>query len=391
MIVLENGELKPQDAITLTDFMIIKEPNIPDDKKTTQNNYLILKDDKVTTRKPINFNSVSNFEDMLYFVCNLCPFLCTKNSKITEHVENAHKNKTIRKLPNLKCPACVNVFFHKMSLRSHLIHDHGVGNSDLSQIVQAVVYYANKAKNDEKNKVKPALNNTTASNTNKKNENPPVVPSVNVVTEPNKTADLPKVVFNQKKAEKIFSLIKQEQDSKLRKTHKCSLCKVTLQSSDNMSYHINCHKDNKFICLVCSQMFPAWKNLSSHLWRMHKIDMELYSCDMCEYKSVSLSKLNNTHKPIHSDVRSFICGICKKGFKNSKQLGNHKMTHKSDYERLKYACEVCSKVFSDKRQLRIHMGVVHEKLRPFLCNYCGYKASSKSSLKMHIRQHTGKS
>lgn len=39
--------------------------------------------------------------------------------------------------------------------------------------------------------------------------------------------------------------------------------------------------------------------------------------------------------------------------------------------------------------LRLHKDTVHEKLRPFLCNYCGYSASSRSTLKMHMRQHTG--
>lgn len=54
-------------------------------------------------------------------------------------------------------------------------------------------------------------------------------------------------------------------------------------------------------------------------------------------------------------------------------------------------CELCSKSFSDKRRLKSHMDSVHKKLRPFLCNYCGYKGSCRASLRMHIRSHTGKS
>lgn len=77
-----------------------------------------------------------SFEDMLYFVCNLCPFLCTKETKITEHLENVHKNKISSKLVQLKCPACVNIFYHKASLKSHLLHDHCVENNDINLIVQ---------------------------------------------------------------------------------------------------------------------------------------------------------------------------------------------------------------------------------------------------------------
>ncbi|GJQ79168.1 hypothetical protein Trydic_g5417 [Trypoxylus dichotomus] len=43
----------------------------------------------------------------------------------------------------------------------------------------------------------------------------------------------------------------------------------------------------------------------------------------------------------------------------------------------------------DRRQLRIHTDGVHKKIKPFLCNFCGYKGSTKSSLRMHMRQHTG--
>lgn len=52
-------------------------------------------------------------------------------------------------------------------------------------------------------------------------------------------------------------------------------------------------------------------------------------------------------------------------------------------------CDICHRYFSDKRMLRVHKDTVHNKLRPYLCNYCGYAASCRSTLKMHIRQHTG--
>ncbi|RZC39228.1 zinc finger protein 91 [Asbolus verrucosus] len=357
------------------------------DLKSTVN-YVVLKessgDRSETVKKSSSFaNGANNFEDMLYFVCNLCPFLCTKNSKITEHLENAHKTKTVRKLAHLKCPACPNVFFHKMSLRSHLIHDHGVGNSDINLIIQAVVYYANKAKSSENKKVKLESSFVVESASKKAD------------VEQSKTVHLPKVEIIQTKAKKIFnSMMNQQTITKLigsNKLHTCAvpMCKVTLQSADNMNYHIKCHQENGFICLVCNETFLSWKQLSSHLWRLHKIDMELYSCDKCNYKSVSLAKLNNIHKLIHGDVKAYVCNVCKKAFKNSKQLGNHKNTHKSNYDRVKFVCETCSKTFSDRRQLRIHMSVVHEKIKPYLCNYCGYKGSSRSALKMHIRQHTG--
>lgn len=110
------------------------------------------KDDKVVDQQKRKKTKATNsYEDILYFVCNSCPYLCTKDEKITEHVKTAHRNQTPPKLLNLKCPACQNVFYHKVSLRSHLIHDHGVSNSDLSSIIQAVVYFAKKNQNKKAN------------------------------------------------------------------------------------------------------------------------------------------------------------------------------------------------------------------------------------------------
>lgn len=54
-----------------------------------------------------------------------------------------------------------------------------------------------------------------------------------------------------------------------------------------------------------------------------------------------------------------------------------------------YPCDACGRSFRHVRVLQMHREVVHEKIRPFLCNFCGYSASCNSSLKMHMRVHTG--
>ncbi|KAJ8955840.1 hypothetical protein NQ318_005385 [Aromia moschata] len=81
----------------------LKLPTTIENTYSLQNNYIVLRENGVKNDKVklANLeNTVSgdkkkkeNFEDMLYFVCNLCPFLCTKDSKITEHLENAHKKQ----------------------------------------------------------------------------------------------------------------------------------------------------------------------------------------------------------------------------------------------------------------------------------------------------------
>lgn len=398
--ILQNNNLDAQQHSSL----IILE----DSYKVTQQVRSSKTNSQKTSKKVKEQNCL---EDILYFVCNSCPFLCTKDSKITEHVENAHKNQTEVKLLELKCPACPNIFYHKVSLRSHLIHDHGVGNSELSNIIQSIVYFAkkNQTKASESHKVEAKVVSVPQDGLNCKNELDAECSkeSENEAGRDNNNRNatdqnchqeiviLPTLDLTQSNAERMFTnIIKGDgivKYSDQRSVYKCiaPLCKAAFQDVQKLNYHMASHNDTSFKCLECDEIFSFWKPLTGHLWRMHKIDMELYSCDKCDYKTYSLSKLNNIHKLIHSDVKAFACIVCQKSFKNKKQLRNHKMTHTEKSKKVVHTCEVCNKTFFDKRQMKVHMDGVHKKIKPFLCSYCGYKGASKSALKMHIRQHTG--
>ncbi|XP_071528561.1 uncharacterized protein [Panulirus ornatus] len=167
-------------------------------------------------------------------------------------------------------------------------------------------------------------------------------------------------------------------------------CGLRMKSENNIAYHRKCHVNNKLKCQECScTKFQSWSDLALHLWKQHLIDMELHKCDKCDYKSYSYSKLMNIHHKIHSDERPSLCDTCGKRFKTVKQLRNHKALHMKKSEAPQHQCEICQRVFSDKRMLHNHQEFVHKKVKPFLCNYCGYSTASRSTLKMHMRQHTG--
>lgn len=113
----------------------------------------------------------------------------------------------------------------------------------------------------------------------------------------------------------------------------------------------------------------------------------------CKIASCTWEAFNYLFVPKHYPWRCqnwlFQCETCLKAFKNQKQLRNHKRIHRDSAKKEPKVCDLCSKSFSDTRRFRSHMDSVHKKLKPFLCNYCGYKGSCKASLRMHIRSHTG--
>lgn len=182
------------------------------------------------------------------------------------------------------------------------------------------------------------------------------------------------------------------------KTFRCEIkgCTQHFLSEENLKYHMRCHKEDEhmFQCGECSEKFEHWRGTTMHLWKDHQIDLDLYTCDKCGYRTYSSFKLEN-HCRIHSDERSYVCGVCKKGFKQMSQLRNHQVVHldrKSMTEKRWFSeqrCDICNRTFSDSKCLRKHMQAVHNKLKPYICPFCGHSSARKAMLQLHLRQHTG--
>ncbi|GAB6030444.1 hypothetical protein CHUAL_007314 [Chamberlinius hualienensis] len=173
-------------------------------------------------------------------------------------------------------------------------------------------------------------------------------------------------------------------------------CGQHFTSDKNLEIHIKCHpeEDQSFKCFDCHEKCEHWRIMTMHLWKRHQIDLDLFRCTICEYRSYSPFKLEN-HQRIHSAERNFKCNICDKGFKQISQLRNHKVVHldrKNMSERRWFSeqkCSTCNRSFSDTKCLRKHMQAVHNKLKPFVCSFCGHTSARKAMLKLHLRQHTG--
>ena len=186
---------------------------------------------------------------------------------------------------------------------------------------------------------------------------------------------------------------KQNQDKS--QDSKCSVnnCPVRCSDQEKLRLHVQSHKGSLFVCpLSCDKVSSSWSGMKLHLWQSHRYDMDLYKCHHpnCEYRTISLVKLER-HSVKHSEERPWLCPICGQAFKLAKQLRIHSSTVHSKIcaSSSNLNCQICKGNFSSQRQLRLHIDSVHHKKRSFLCSHCGYSASSKSSLKLHTRKHTG--
>lgn len=183
---------------------------------------------------------------------------------------------------------------------------------------------------------------------------------------------------------------------------KCSHfgCTQHFSSEKLLTYHRKCHHitENKIICPECKlEDFKSFTTLHTHLWRNHKIDMDLYACELCEFKTPILSRLKNFHEKIHSNDKNCKCE-CGKSFKNVKQLRNHSQIHKKKLKgkilksstdvTKKFQCLNCQKGFSSESGLYIHSLEHKNDEKKFNCVVCEYSTNDHNSFRRHQMIHS---
>nr|XP_026489356.1 zinc finger protein 675-like isoform X6 [Vanessa tameamea] len=181
----------------------------------------------------------------------------------------------------------------------------------------------------------------------------------------------------------------------------CDICKLNIQSIDDLIDHLRNMHDRKIYtdvknhivsfkfeesianelkCIVCSNTYTKFKILFEH---MHKHSRN-YVCDVCSAGFINNRALLN-HQKRHN-LGEFKCEHCDKVFDNLHKKNSHVTTvHVHGY--LLNKCGYCNQKFAGYRTKAEHLRTAHGITERAKCQACEKSFSTKDSLNKHIKRH----
>ena len=89
---------------------------------------------------------------------------------------------------------------------------------------------------------------------------------------------------------------------------------------------------------------------------------------------------------VHEGIKPYLCDICGYGTNLRVKMDLHMATKHNEDKILSYVCEVCDYNCSNQLHLRAHLQIVHlEGLTPFECGVCQYQCRKRASVVKHMK------
>ncbi|NXH73342.1 ZBT40 protein, partial [Hydrobates tethys] len=122
-----------------------------------------------------------------------------------------------------------------------------------------------------------------------------------------------------------------------------------------------------FVCKACDKTFHFYCRLKVHMKRCRVARGKQIQCKECSEVKSTKKELEKHQLEVHGVVG----------------------TAKKKKKRLPVACDICGREFAHASGMQYHKLTEHFDEKPFSCEECGAKFAANSTLKNHLRLHTG--
>ena len=109
-------------------------------------------------------------------------------------------------------------------------------------------------------------------------------------------------------------------------------------------------------------------------------------CDRCNARFAKKADLKYHFYSVHSGHKPHMCAFCGHSFEFNNKLQIHIETVHQTFNKGKMSikCTECEYTCINPANMKNHITVVHDGIKPHQCELCDFSCASKSSLKKHV-------
>ncbi|KAJ8260290.1 hypothetical protein GJAV_G00179260 [Gymnothorax javanicus] len=187
-----------------------------------------------------------------------------------------------------------------------------------------------------------------------------------------------------------------EQGRGKRKECFCQWCGKAFSFMCRMEVHrkrCRLSQETRHPCPQCPEELRTPQALKQHLSQAHQVTgtrkrkrPEQVACDICGKTFAHPSGMLYHKRTEHFDEKPYVCQECGAKFAANSSLKNHMRLHTGERP---YHCKHCDMSFSQAAALSYHTKKKHSEGKMYACQYCEVLFAQSIELTRHVRTHTG--